>query len=99
MDLSHASWHAVPTNEKEELITWVQVDFILDWNKKNHRDTVTKTLYKWFNHIRYDLHRTYNKYESKEEALANVPPLVTPATWLKLCTRYSSKDFKGWEFW
>ena len=30
MDLSHASWHAVPANEKEELVTRVQVSLI--WN-------------------------------------------------------------------
>ncbi|XP_035539745.1 uncharacterized protein LOC118344058 [Juglans regia] len=94
VDLSHASWHDVPANEKEELITRIQADFILDWTKKNHRDTVTKTLRKRFNHIRYDLHRTYKQYESNEEALANVPPSVTPATWVKLCARYSSDDFK-----
>ncbi|XP_042960974.1 uncharacterized protein LOC122295785 [Carya illinoinensis] len=94
MDLCHASWHNVPVNEKEELISRVQNDFILDWTKKNHRDAVTKTLRKRFNHIRYDLHRTYKLYDSNEEALANVPSWVTPATWVKLCARYSSENFK-----
>ncbi|KAF5465356.1 hypothetical protein F2P56_015372 [Juglans regia] len=94
VDLSHATWHNVPTIEKEELITRVKADFILDWTKKNQCDMVTKTLCKRFNHIRYDLHRTYKQCESNEEALVNVPLLVTPTTRVKLCARCSSEDFK-----
>ncbi|XP_042940150.1 uncharacterized protein LOC122275235 [Carya illinoinensis] len=69
-------------------------DFVLDWTKKNHRDTVTKTLRKRFNHIRYELHKIYKSYKTNEEALANVPELVTPATWVKLCARWSSAEFR-----
>ncbi|KAG6620663.1 hypothetical protein I3842_Q055100 [Carya illinoinensis] len=94
VDLSHPSWHDLPYNEKEELIARVRADFVLDWTKKNHRDTVTKTLRKRFNHIRYELHKIYKSYKTNEEALANVPELVTPATWVKLCARWSSAEFR-----
>ncbi|KAG6619784.1 hypothetical protein I3842_Q081900 [Carya illinoinensis] len=72
----------------------VEAYFVLDWTKKNHRNTVTKTLRKRFNHIRYELHKIYKSYKTNEEALANVPELVTPATWVKLCSRWSSAEFR-----
>ncbi|KAG6725671.1 hypothetical protein I3842_02G043400 [Carya illinoinensis] len=93
VDLSHPSWHDLPDNEKEELIARVQADFVLDWTKMNHRDTVTKILGKRFNHIRYELHKIYKSYKTNEEALANMPELVTPTTWVKLSARWSSVEF------
>ncbi|XP_042969010.1 uncharacterized protein LOC122301681 [Carya illinoinensis] len=93
VDLSHSSWHDLPDNEKEELIARVQADFVLDWMKMNHRDTVTKILRKRFNHIRYELHKIYKSYKTNEEALANMPELVTATTWVKLSARWSSVEF------
>ncbi|KAF5465271.1 hypothetical protein F2P56_015293 [Juglans regia] len=93
-DLSHATWHDVPTNEKDELVARVQVDFILDWTKKNHRLTVMKTFRKRFNAIRYELHKIYKTFENAEEALANRPSWVNPNVWVKLCGRWSSEEFK-----
>ncbi|KAF5465272.1 hypothetical protein F2P56_015294 [Juglans regia] len=94
-DLSHATWHDVPTNEKDELVARVQVDFILDWTKKNHRLTVMKTFRKRFNAIRYELHKIYKTFENAEEALANRPSWVNPNVWVKLCGRWSSEEFKS----
>ncbi|XP_042946930.1 uncharacterized protein LOC122280042 [Carya illinoinensis] len=93
-DLSHPSWHDVPENEQQELISRVRADFFLDWTKKNHCDTVMKALRKRFNHIRYDLHKRYKQYGTNEEALANGPHLVSPENWVKLCSRWSSEGFK-----
>ncbi|XP_040990908.1 uncharacterized protein LOC121238131 [Juglans microcarpa x Juglans regia] len=93
-DLSHATWHDVPTNEKDELVARVQADFILDWTKKNHQLMVMKTFLKRFNAIRYELHKIYKTFENAEEALANRPSWVNPDDWVKLCGRWSSEEFK-----
>ncbi|RWR97715.1 hypothetical protein CKAN_02716800 [Cinnamomum micranthum f. kanehirae] len=93
-DMSYARWSAVPQAKKEELIARVKSDFVFDWERENHRLTVTKQLRKRFNSFHHDLHKIYLKYGSHEEALANGTSLVDPLVWVKLCGRWGSDEFK-----
>ncbi|RWR85109.1 hypothetical protein CKAN_01395500 [Cinnamomum micranthum f. kanehirae] len=85
---------AVPQAKKEELIARVKSDFLFDWERENHRLTVTKQLRKRFNSFHHDLHKIYLKYGSHEEALANGTSLVDLLVWVKLCGRWGSDEFK-----
>ncbi|XP_042969119.1 uncharacterized protein LOC122301810 [Carya illinoinensis] len=93
-DMSHARWTDVPAAMKEELIDRVRSDFVLDWERENHRLTVTKALRKRFNSFHHDLHKIYESFGSHEEALAHGTSLVDPLVWVKLCGRWGSDAFK-----
>ena len=67
---------------------------MLDWDRENHRLTVTKALRKRFNSFHHDLHKIYESYGSHAEALANGTSLVDPIVWVKLCERWGSDAFK-----
>ncbi|XP_042972229.1 uncharacterized protein LOC122304190 [Carya illinoinensis] len=93
-DMSYARWTDVPLEMKEELIDRVRSDFVFDWERENHRLTVTKALRKRFNSFHHDLHKIYESFGSHEEALANGTSLVDPLVWVKLCGRWGSEEFK-----
>ncbi|XP_042975470.1 uncharacterized protein LOC122306951 [Carya illinoinensis] len=93
-DMSYARWTDVPEAMKEELIDRVRSDFVFDWERENHRLTVTKALRKRFNSFHHDLHKIYQSFESHEEALASGTSLVDPLVWVKLCGRWGSDAFK-----
>ncbi|XP_041016233.1 uncharacterized protein LOC121258759 [Juglans microcarpa x Juglans regia] len=93
-DMSYKRWSDVPPAIKEELIDRVRSDFVLDWDRENHRLTVTKALRKRFNSFHHDLHKIYESYGSHVEALANGTSLVDPIVWMKLCERWGSDAFK-----
>ncbi|XP_042958209.1 uncharacterized protein LOC122293818 [Carya illinoinensis] len=93
-DMSYARWTDVPQAMKEELIDRVRADFVLDWERENHRLTVTKALRKRFNSFHHDLHKIYQSFGSHEEALANGTSMVDPLVWVKLCGRWGSEAFK-----
>ncbi|KAF5450951.1 hypothetical protein F2P56_031260 [Juglans regia] len=84
----------VPEAEKDELIDRVRVDFIFDWDLKNHQKTVWKQLRKRFNAFHHQLHKKSLEYATHEEALANRCSLVEPLVWVKLCGRWGSEAFK-----
>ncbi|XP_035541712.1 uncharacterized protein LOC118344701 [Juglans regia] len=92
--MSYKRWSDVPPAIKEELIDRVCSDFVLDWDRENHRLTVTKALRKCFNSFHHDLHKIYESYGSHVEALANGTSLVDPIVWVKLCERWGSDAFK-----
>ncbi|XP_042958045.1 uncharacterized protein LOC122293555 [Carya illinoinensis] len=93
-DMSYPRWTDVPMVEKEELMDRVRADFILDWEKDNHRKTVWKQLRRRFNAFHHELHKKYLSYDSHEEALASAPGMVGPLVWAKLCGRWGSEAFK-----
>ncbi|KAF5472346.1 hypothetical protein F2P56_009070 [Juglans regia] len=93
-DMSYKHWSDVPQAIKEELIDRVRSDFVFDWERENHRLTVTKALCKRFNSFHHDLHKIYQSYGSHEEALAHETSLVDPIVWVKLCARWGSDAFK-----
>ncbi|XP_041007910.1 uncharacterized protein LOC121265872 [Juglans microcarpa x Juglans regia] len=93
-DMSYKRWSDVPPAIKEELIDRVRSDFVLDWDRENHRLSVTKALRKRFNSFHHDLHKIYESYGSHAEALANGTSLVDPIVWVKLCERWGSDAFK-----
>ncbi|XP_042966695.1 serine/threonine-protein kinase EDR1-like [Carya illinoinensis] len=78
----------------EELIDHIRSDFVFDWERENHRLTVTKALRKCFNSFHHDLHKIYQSFGSHEEALANGTSLGDPLVWVKLCGRWGSDAFK-----
>ncbi|KAF5442606.1 hypothetical protein F2P56_035246 [Juglans regia] len=96
-DMSYKHWSDVPQTIKEELIDCVRSDFLFDWDRENHRLTVTKALCKRFNSFDHDLHKIYQSYGSHEEALAHGTSLVDPIVWVKLCGRWGSDAFKRTE--
>ncbi|KAG6691929.1 hypothetical protein I3842_10G086200 [Carya illinoinensis] len=90
-DMSYARWTDVPQAQKDELIDG---DFVLDWDRENHKLTVVKQLRKRFNAFHHQLHKKYESYGSHEEALASGCSLVDVNVWITLCRRWGSDEFK-----
>ncbi|XP_042990753.1 uncharacterized protein LOC122317798 [Carya illinoinensis] len=93
-DMSYARWTNVPQAQKDELIDRVRGDFVLDWDRENHRLTVRKQLRKRFNAFHHELHKKYESYGSHEEALAAGSTMVGLEVWAKLCERWGTEEFK-----
>ncbi|XP_042964332.1 uncharacterized protein LOC122298585 isoform X2 [Carya illinoinensis] len=93
-EMRRASWTHVPENEKEELIDRVRDDFILDWTKANHRQTVIRALSRQYNAFHYQLRQKYLEYGSHEIALSSGTTLVKQPVWEWLCDRWNSEGFK-----
>ena len=72
----------------------MQGDFVLDWDRENHRLAVRKQLRKRFNAFHHELHKKYESYGSHEEALAAGSSMVELQVWVKLCERWGSEEFK-----
>ncbi|XP_040992915.1 uncharacterized protein LOC121239691 isoform X2 [Juglans microcarpa x Juglans regia] len=92
--MSCAKWIDVPDAEKNELIERVRGDFVLDWDRENHRLAVLKPLRKLFNAFHHELHKKYLSYGSHEEALASGCTMVNDNIWVKLCERWETDKFK-----
>ncbi|XP_042965286.1 uncharacterized protein LOC122299244 [Carya illinoinensis] len=93
-DMSYARWTNVPQAQKDELIDRVRGDFVLDWDRENHRLAVRKQLRKRFNAFHHELHKKYESYGSHEEALAAGSTMVGLEVWAKLCERWGTEEFK-----
>ncbi|XP_042985669.1 uncharacterized protein LOC122314255 [Carya illinoinensis] len=93
-DMSYARWTDVPQAQKDELVDRVRADFVLDWDRENHRLTVLKQLRKRFNAFHHQLHKKYESFESHEEALATGCSMVDLNVWVTLCRRWGSDEFK-----
>ncbi|XP_040998191.1 uncharacterized protein LOC121244238 [Juglans microcarpa x Juglans regia] len=93
-DMTHASWSVVSPKEKDELIDHVKADFVLDWTRLNHRETVMMALADKYNAFHYELHKEYLKYSTHEEALSGGTSLVEKPIWECLCQRWASNTFK-----
>ncbi|XP_042962028.1 uncharacterized protein LOC122296414 isoform X1 [Carya illinoinensis] len=94
-NMGYNRWNEVPEAEQEELCGRVRADFIVEWEKENHRKTVIDQLRRRFNSFHYDLHKIFLGYGSTKVALARGTELVDHAVWRKLCMRWGSKEFKA----
>ncbi|XP_042978654.1 uncharacterized protein LOC122309295 [Carya illinoinensis] len=72
----------------------MQGDFVLDWDRENHRLAVRKQLRKRFNAFHHELHKKYESYGSHEEALDAGSMMVGLEVWAKLCERWGTEEFK-----
>ncbi|XP_042982775.1 uncharacterized protein LOC122312037 isoform X2 [Carya illinoinensis] len=93
-NMGYQRWNDVPEAEQEELCARVRADFIIQWEKPNHRKTITEQLHRRFNSFHYDLHKIYLEYGSHKVAVARGTSMVDEAVWRKLCMRWGSKEFK-----
>ncbi|XP_035541034.1 uncharacterized protein LOC108980022 [Juglans regia] len=94
-DMRHASWSRVDKQNKDELTDRVRADFVLDWTKSNHRETVAMALAQKYNDYHYLLHGKYMEYDTHEAAISGGTKLVDKAVWQCLCERWGSEDFKN----
>ncbi|KAG7945405.1 hypothetical protein I3843_03G242000 [Carya illinoinensis] len=93
-NMMHASWKAVPKEEKEELIDRVKADFKLDWTQSSHRECVTNAVARKYNGFHYLLRKQYIRYGSKEAALSGGTSWVEKPVWEHLCRMWSTEEFE-----
>ncbi|KAL3529578.1 hypothetical protein ACH5RR_008900, partial [Cinchona calisaya] len=61
---------------------------------ENCKITVHKQMNSQYRNYRYRLHKTFLKYDTKEEAVKHVPEGVLESDWIWLCDYFTSENFQ-----